>query len=287
MGYSAQRDPSPAVRRLGGINPVDAMAAVPPQETRKPRVLGVEPDPVTRRLMELYLQPQGYDVRMVSTLEAALELNVSGQSTVFFLNAESVDGATARQLTRLRSTTHGNPVFFIAEEGQHAFAGKPPLNALGTLTKPLRADAVLNATNGGAGESGQGAGIPRDPVFRLSQEEVDILLGPFQSLIEEVEMDGMMIRELTASFLERGPMYLREMRDALRERQLERLDRAVHTMKGMCGNLRFSRLVEYNEQIGRCANAARFADLERLLSEMDGEFHRLRGAIEQRWPPRH
>ena len=83
MGYSAQRDPSPALRRLGGINSVDAMAAGPPLEMRKPLVLGVEPDPVTRRLLELYLQPQGYDVRMVSTVEAALELSVSGRSIVF------------------------------------------------------------------------------------------------------------------------------------------------------------------------------------------------------------
>ncbi len=247
--------------------------AKPPQPA--PLVQGVEPDAVTRGLIALYLEPHGYRVQIAPDVPSALRQLGASRPALFLCSQFGLETAAPGERQQLREALGEVPVASLLEPGvaPGLIRGWPTVRV--HLTKPLQADALLSALAGRApgrsgragAEGGEGAG--------------DALEG-FEALIAEMEMDAAIVRDLASSFLERAPLYLDDIASGLAAGNLEQVDRAAHTMKGMCGNLRFRSLMELSDRLRSAARAGDTPSLEPTLLRLREALETVSRALRQR-----
>lgn len=254
------------------------MAAAATTPVGRKRVLGVEPDPVTRALVALYLEPHGYHVQLAASVDEALESLPSAEAVAFLCSEAGLEPAALPERERLRQAVGALPVVALLEPGAPAALTRHWKGVREHLTKPLSPVALLAVLQGKAfragGEVPAGAASPTDG---------DGLLAGFQGLVAEMEMDAALARELALSFLQRAPAYLGELDEALSAGDLERADRAAHTMKGMCGNLRFGPMVAASERIRAAARQGDPESARRELAGLESAYEELSAALEAHW----
>jgi len=151
----------------------------------------------------------------------------------------------------------------------------------------LRGEALLSALNGARGctvkpprlansEPGNGAGVRPG-----AGTQIEGML----ALIEEMGMEETLVLDLVRSFLDRSPVYLEEMETALEAGTPERVDRAAHTMKGMCGNLRFARLVELCERLRMAVRLGDAPGSASGMAALRAEYEAVSAVVQARWGP--
>lgn len=243
--------------------------------SRPARVLGLEPDAVTRALISLYLEPHGYDVQVAPSIEEALAALDSGGAVAFLCSEDALRGVGEGQRRRLRAAVGGLPVVALAEPGAAPGSTQGWPSVRERLTKPVRGEALLGLLAGTRPAAAPAPGGAEHP----AQADAEPVLAGFRRLIAEMEMDRAMVEELTASFLERAPAYLEQIGAALAGGALEQVDRVAHTLKGMCGNLRFGALVERSDDLRRAAKAGDAAGAGRTLEALRAELGRVERAL--------
>lgn len=244
-------------------------------------VLGAEPDAVTRALVALYLEPHGYEVRLADSVADALQALPGQRLAAFVCSENALAEAPEAERRALREALAERPVVALLEPGAAPTLTRDWPMVREHLTKPLRGDALLSVLHAARP---RGAVAPPQLAGGGPMDEEQRPLEGFQNLIDEMEMDTAMVHELVASFLERGPAYLEEIGGALAEGELERADRAAHTLKGMCGNLRFGRLVTLSDGLRRAAKASDGPAVADALQQLRSELERINGAVRERWP---
>lgn len=251
------------------IPPPGRSLSPPRRQEAVPRrvIAGLEPDPVTRCLVGLYLEPLGYSLRWLPSLTAWPE-SCPG-SMAFFLSSaalERLDGAAIREFA---GRVGAVPLLGLAG-GRRGFPPEcVPQPVRRVLRKPVRAEELLSALEGlqprASPESG---GAP--------------LLWGLEVMAAEMGMDTALVADLCRSFIERGEKYLREARAAVHPRDDAALDRVAHAFKGMAGNLRLESLAALAEALRRAAKE-HIGDPLALTRSLEGEFAAVRTLLRERW----
>ena len=251
-----------------------------------PLIGGLEPDAVTRALIALYLEPHGYRVQLAPDLPAALRGLSEGPPALFLCSQFGLERAAPEERQRLREALGTVPVACLLEPGAAPgiVRGWPTVRV--HLTKPLQADALLSALESPDAALAKLVRVRPRPAGAAgtegSERAEDVLEG-FTALISEMEMDPAMVRDLARSFLERAPLYLEDIASGLSEGNLTQVDRAAHTMKGMCGNLRFRALMELSDRLRVAARAGDTAGLEPTVARLRAALASVSDAVRRRW----
>lgn len=239
-------------------------------------VTGVDGDPVTRSLVALYLEPRGYAVHIAAGMADALRLAAQGAGALFLCGERAWAGASAEERRKLRQALEHARVVLVLEPGSPG-VGQAWEGVSERLHKPIRAEALLAllaaapAEGAGTAAAGSASGVQAGPGG-------DGLAG-LRELIAEMEMEAPMVRELMESFLSRAPVYLADLRAALAGAEWERLERAAHAMKGMCGNLRFGALVTQCDHLRAAGRARDGAAAGSSLAALEEEHGRIAAAV--------
>jgi HPt (histidine-containing phosphotransfer) domain-containing protein len=150
------------------------------------------------------------------------------------------------------------------------------------LTKPLRAEALL-ALLPGVRPPGTRPVPPGWPALSGAGAGAAGPLRGFEQLVAEMHLEPGLVRELVASFLERAPGYLDELSVCVTRGDLAGMERTAHTLKGMCGNLRFQHLVQLGETLRAAARGGDRAGIAHALEALRVELDTLYAALRERW----
>lgn len=230
-------------------------------------IAGLEPDPVTRRLVSLYLEPLGYSLRWLASLGEWPE-SCPG-SMAFFLSSaalERLDAAAVREFAGRVGTV---PLLGLAG-GRRGFPPEcVPQPVRRVLRKPVWAEELLSALEALQPRARpEGNGAPR--------------LQGLEEMAAGMGMDAALVADLCRSFIERGENYLREARAAVHPRDDAALDRIAHAFKGMAGNLRLENLAALAEALRRAAKE-HTGDPLALTCSLEAEFISVRMLLQERW----
>lgn len=249
------------------------------------RVLGVEPDPVTRALLALYLEPIEYDVRLVERVSEALPLLQRVHAGMFLCSEHALGKANFVEVEQLRSALNETPVIALAEPDTAEGPMQGWSAVCGRISKPVAADALLAIVEGRL--RGRAAGNARPGAIagaRGDEAGSSSAIAAFERFISTVELDAELVEQLVASFLERSPTYLEDIAGGLDEGDMMRVDHAAHTLKGMVGNLHLASLVELSDRL-RLASKANDVGAARLaLSGLQSAFTEVAAELRRRWP---
>jgi two-component system sensor histidine kinase/response regulator len=95
------------------------------------------------------------------------------------------------------------------------------------------------------------------------------------SLLERIDGDRDLLRELAALFLEDCPRRIAEMRAAIEQQDAKRLELAAHSMKGSTGNLSAIAAAAAAALLEIEARAGDWAHARHSLRLLEEEIHRL------------
>lgn len=140
----------------------------------------------------------------------------------------------------------------------------------GYVGKPVRPRELFEAL----------AGVTAAPKEAAPPAEAEAVLDEAE-LLDRVEGDWGLLREVVEAFLDTYPGTVRELRQALAARDAAAVQRLAHTLKGMVGNLgakaAFAAAVRL-EGLGRAGDL----DLaESACATLDGALARLRPALDE------
>lgn len=230
-------------------------------------IAGLETDPVTRRLIGLYLEPLGYSLRWLGSLGDWPE-SCPG-SIAFFLSSAALERLDATAVREIAGRMGAVPLLGLAGR-RRTFPGEcipAPLRRV--LYKPVRADELFAALEELQPQPG-----------RVADEA--LLLKGLEVMIAETGMDTALVADLCRSFIERGEKYVLAAKAAAHPRDDAVLDRVAHAFKGMAGNLRLEGIAALAEAL-RCAAKEHTGDPQVLTRSLEAEFATVRTLLRERW----
>lgn len=234
------------------------------------RIAGVDGDRVTRELLALCLEPLGVSLHLEASVGAALQALKQQPADAFFLAEAALADAADGERRALRERLAALPVAMLMEPGEEpAWSADWPM-VQARLGKPVSVDAVLHLCRQWSGEE-------------APESDADPLAG-LVALAAETGMDDALVRELMESFLERMPEYLGEARQALDAHDRERLRRTLHSVKGMCANLRLDGLARLSDGLRDAATGGDRCAADAADDALRAEFERVAAAIAGRRP---
>lgn len=226
----------------------------------------MEPDPVTRHLVGLYLTPLDYTLQWITSWE---EWSPGDGIIAFLLSANALPTPNLGAIQAVAKRLGRVPLVGMAGDRRPFPAEAVPRPIRRVLRKPLRAEDLLAAL--------EALQMP-EPDAKKPESPLD----GFAAMIEELGMDAAMAEELCHSFIERGEQYLLEAKAAMDPRDNLKLERIAHAFKGMAGNMRFRRVTELADQLLRAARQQQ-GDLNALTRSLQVEFGAVRRLLQTEW----
>lgn len=89
-------------------------------------------------------------------------------------------------------------------------------------------------------------------------------------------------RRLVEKFVRRFPSdkTYGELEQAMGDKDYEQIERAAHTLKGVCANLGFTHLYELSSEMVNDVRACCYDKLDSLFDSLTAEYEKVKGAIE-------
>ena len=244
----------------------------------QPRLLIVDDDPLSRSMMDLMLAPHGYQLGFACDGAEALQAVESGQYDLVFMDLVLPD-MNGRDVCRaIRQWEAGKsriPIVAVTgldlpgqpleliKAGMDDYVFKP--YDVRTLTRLIR-QYTGGEDDGTQPDGADTAGASQPPALDIS--------GSLEDFADDVES----YQELLSDFIGSLPGRMEKMLRAQQDRDMERLGRECHSLKGISaglGALRLSRLS------GRLCNELRngqqvdteerLRQIERCMTELQGE----------------
>ena len=288
----------------------EAVAAVPPKETRRGeapedepvaveswgrtarRILLAEDGAINQQVAVRLLEERGHSVVVVSNGRAAVE-QVAAQASassaeppfdVVLMDVQmpEMDGLEATAAIRRAEEQTGGHVPIIAMTA-HAMKGDRDrflaAGMDGYVAKPVRPHQLYAAVEGGGPNAEAGLPAPADLPFE------------WDSALENVGGDEAMLRELAEMFFAECPKLMQQIREYIAGADGPELRRAAHTLKGSAhvfGAAAAADAAHRLEEIGRegfdgeLSRTEAFADAEEALALLEDEVARLLPALRER-----
>jgi CheY-like chemotaxis protein/HPt (histidine-containing phosphotransfer) domain-containing protein len=243
------------------------------------RLLLAEDHPVNQKLAVALLKKRGHDVTVVPDGQQAIDAWEASRFDVILMDVHMpvLGGLEATQAIRERERQRGGHVPIVAltalamtsdrercmVAGMDAFVTKP-LDAselFATLERLLPAKRFSEAT--GASSAVRPTVMPVDPA----------------RLMQTVEGDESMLRDLVQTFFEESPAQERAIVDALGRKDAAALARAAHTFKGVLLTIAALPSADAARRLEMLARGSRLDDAPAALAELREELRRLDPAL--------
>ncbi|MGA9884987.1 MAG: response regulator [Candidatus Acidiferrales bacterium] len=243
------------------------------------KVLLTEDNPVNRKLATALLEKHGNTVLIAENGCEAMAILEREKADVVLMDLQMpvMDGFEAIRAIRAKERRDGGHLPIVALTA-HAMQGDRErcleAGADDYVTKPIRTAELFAAMKRATkrDEVSQGKSAPDS-----TQEGVALDVG---AALDRVEGDRELLDELVRLFIEGSPAAMREMRQALSERDAHALGRLAHTMKGSSGSLGANRVseaalvLEMRARPGALENAGELigalqSELDRVLPELE------------------
>lgn len=223
-------------------------AATPAAPRSKLRLLLAEDNLINQRLAVALLKKRGHHVMVVGNgLEALAALEGPPFDAVLMdVQMPGMDGFEATAAIRAREARTGVHTTIVAMTA-HALKGdRERCLAAGMdayISKPIQSQELFAILDGVT------------PMPRPASLTTPALPDTFDmaTALDRVEGDVSLIRELAGLFLDECPHRMEEIRDAVSLRDIKRLQRGAHTLKGSVGNFGASRAFEATRRLEQVA----------------------------------
>jgi PAS domain S-box-containing protein len=250
----------------------DAPAAKP--AANKPmRLLLVEDNRVNQRLAMRLLEKMGHKVSLANNGREAVRMAEGKNFDLIFMDIQMpvMGGVQATSLIRASANSKVRNIPIVAMTA-HAMAGDEQkyleAGMNGYISKPIRNEvlrAELERFVTGGEQVGGGA---RSVAATEHQAEESFVMS---ELLERVDNDRELMRDLLEIFKEEFPLRLEELREAVNCTDLKRVASASHALKGMMANLAANRAATLAGELEQIANGTQSGHLENLLAEFARE----------------
>jgi PAS domain S-box-containing protein len=283
------------VLRLSHAGGVRKSEPITEASVRGLRVLLAEDNPINQKVAVGVLRRMGHTVRVTYNGVAALDALKEEEFDVVLMDVQmpEMDGLAATAAIRIRESGTGRRVPIIAmtaramkgdeEEclraGMDAYLSKPfQPGDLARVLARLASPDVVPAAAVQEPTVAAGAAEAAPPVAPSAVAAAVVEPPPIEdpaAVLEAVDGDGELLRELVGLFHEDGSLLRNELRAALAEGDAGRLGRAAHKLAGAVSNfhagptLRKARKVEELARVGDLSGVpAELADLECALEAL-------------------
>ena len=271
----------------------EAVAAVPPQETRRSeapedepvaveswgrtarRILLAEDGAINQQVAVRLLEERGHSVVVVSNGRAAVEQVAAQPFDVVLMDVQmpEMDGLEATAAIRRAEEQTGGHVPIIAMTA-HAMKGDRDrflaAGMDGYVAKPVRPHELYAAVEGGSPNDEDGLPAPADLPFE------------WDSALENVGGDEAMLRELAEMFFAECPKLMQQIREHIASADGPELRRAAHTLKGSAHVFGAEEAAEAAHRLEEIGREEAFADAEEALALLEDEVARLLPALRER-----
>lgn len=235
---------------------------------------GLEPDPMTRQLLRLYLAESACQLKFSSGLQESISMDIPPDHTLFFVNLDYLIDFDKEYIKKLSESLGSIPVYGLASFMPSSDESYAPLRLSGTLIKPIKPEPLFNLLH---------AFEHTTSSTHHAKDGGDILSG-FLDMIDELEMDGELVQELCLSFTERGEEYLAILLNESNAQNATIVDQTVHSLKSMSGNLGFNKILNLCDQIRNLAKSNKFDEIPEAVSNLGIEFRKAKEAMHAYWP---
>jgi len=290
--------------RSAGEPPPQSMPLSSQRLTRPLRVLVAEDSPVNRLLLRRLLEKNNHQVEEVTDGQQALDAITARTFDVVLMDIQMpiLDGLRTATAIRERERSTGGRLPLVAVTA-HAMKGDRErcqrAGFDGYVTKPIRvedlfgvigevvrsvprsADSIAPVTTAEVAATT----TPTPAATRAHRRSTPVTIGrvgaPFDGarLLARVGGDQALARELAAVFVEECPTWLADVDGALREKDLARLARAAHTIKGAVDHFGVERLHDCALRLERIGRSGELSRAEEIRGELADEIEALKAPL--------
>ena len=277
-----QSDLLDAILAALGTSPAASMPA--PLVTRhsilearqKLRVLLAEDNPVNQKLAMRVLEKWGHSVTLAENGREALEALRTGQFDLVLMDVQmpEMDGLAATATIREKERETGGHIPIVAMTA-HAMEGDRERFLEGGMdayvSKPVQTEALFEVIEGlGKGIGGRAAseqGVPGMVVFDL------------EKALASMEGDADLLGEVIDIFLENCPDLLGDVREAVRSRDGEAVERAAHSLKGAAGTIYALEVAAIARRLETMGREDELKDVQEIHAMLEDQVHRLESVL--------
>ena len=265
---------------------------IPSSSSHFPLVLVINSDPATAQSISLCLEPLGCSVVVVENSALAMKQEDAGRIVMILLDPNHPDDDQPFATEPLRERWPGRPIFALVSTGSDRSDEYYRQSFDGVLEKPVQSEALLSLVMESKSslpintplDSGKAPDPPSSPPPPANNP----VLNGFHELIEEMSemgegINSEFILDLAGSFVERGRVYVLDIKKAAATCDVAAMDKHSHAMKGMAGNLRFMDLVAINEEIRDKVKSGNLAGISVDIETLEGKFDEVCHALRDRW----
>ncbi|MGD9728478.1 MAG: response regulator [Nitrospiraceae bacterium] len=263
--------------RSGHLQPQPVSpAAVSRHDTSRPvsqlKVLVADDNLVNQKLTARMLERLGYQPEVVDNGREALKALSGGSYAAILMDCQmpEMDGYEATRVIRAQEKELRIPIIALTanalqEDRDHCrAAGMDDYLSKPITTKQL--GEVLGRWITAPEPSETEAGLPSAHQSIHSDALFDA-----DRMLVNIGGDPDLFKQLLDMFLERYPLMLREIREALRTQDGPRLERAAHTMKGTAGNLCAAEIIVIAGQLESMGRLGTLDEAPDLFQALEGK----------------
>jgi CheY-like chemotaxis protein len=236
------------------------------------KVLVAEDNLVNQKLTARMLERLGYQPEVVDNGREALKALSSGSYAAILMDCQmpEMDGYEATRVIRAQENGPRIPIIALTanalqEDRDHCrTAGMDDYLSKPITTKQL--GEVLGRWITAPDPSETQAGLPN-----AHQSIHGDALFDADRMLVNIGGDPDLFKQLLDMFLERYPLMLREIREALRTQDGPRLERAAHTMKGTAGNLCAAEIIVIAGQLESMGRLGTLDEAPDLFQALEGK----------------
>jgi PAS domain S-box-containing protein len=264
---------------LGGEDAQSPQPAPAPEPAlgRRLHVLLAEDNVVNRRLVVSMLEKRGHAVTVAHNGREALSALSQAAFDVVLMDVQmpEMDGLEATAAIRADERGTGRHQPIVAMTAHALQADREACLAAGMdayLAKPVKAADVLSAI----------ASVTREaaPARSSCEEPGSSAVFDAQALLERVEGDRELMRELVALFLSESPQLLKDAVRCVEQEDAAGLRRAAHTLKSVA-NFGAKDAYAAARALEGLAADGNFAQAPQALAELEGQTTRLSHALRE------
>ena len=260
------------------LEPAAAPALPIVKSGRSLKLLLAEDNAVNQKLAVRLLQRAGHSVIIAGNGRQAVEAAACEAFDAVLMDVQmpEMDGLEATAAIRAKEQGTGRHVPIIAMTA-HAMKGDRErcleAGMDGYVAKPLQIDALLailaeiglmqsDRAPGSAAAESASAAFDREQALKHVQGDMDLL------------------RELTALFLEECPKHLNAMRQAIAERDAQKLQHTAHALKGSAAVISAQEVQATAQRIESAAREQNWDEISRSCRDLEIAAERLRRTLE-------
>jgi PAS domain S-box-containing protein len=237
------------------------------------RLLLVEDNVVNQKLETRLLEKMGHEVTVAVNGRQATEMAEAQRFDLILMDIQMpvMGGVEATQIIRGSKNPAVRQVPIVAMTANAMMGDAEKYLEVGMdgyISKPIRAEALKAELNKFSGSEWRAGHADEDGGRPANQEEAVFSLS---ALLERVDQDRELLKELLEIFKQEFPRYQEELRQAVKQGDLKQVGTVAHALKGMFANLAADRAATLAANLERLGKGTEKAELAGAMAELETE----------------